>query len=462
MPNNNVEICDKLRRNNDMCIFELAKEYACRYMETISKKTATPAKKDLELLRKFEEQIPEFGENEISILNMLNEYGSPNTVSRETGRYFGFVDGGALPISLATRWLTDVWDQNAASFVESPIASKLEDICEKWLVELFNLPSETAAGFVTGSTNASFCALAAARNTILMKQGWNVFEKGLFGAPEIKVVLSDNAHASIFHALALLGIGGESLIKVKSDNRGCLLVDELPNLKNNMIVILQAGNVNTGAFEDFENVCKLANSSKAWVHIDGAFGLWAAASKKTDYLTKGIERADSWSVDGHKTLNIPYDCGIVLCKDRQALCSAMTSSADYFVFSKERDPMIYTSDGSRRARAIELWAAIKYLGRIGIEYLVNQLCENARYFAEKLSENGFTIVNDVIFTQVLVSLDDAKMVEYVLKNVQQSRVCWCGGTKFNGKPGIRISVCSWSTSKKDIDESVNAFVRARA
>jgi glutamate/tyrosine decarboxylase-like PLP-dependent enzyme len=395
------------------------------------------------------------------ILKLLDDYGSPATVAQAGGRYFGFVCGSSIPAALAARWLSDIWDQNPALNVLSPTVAKLEQVCEQWVRDLLALPSETVAGFVSGTSIATMCGLAAGRYTILRNHGWDVNEDGLFGAPPIRVVVSQQAHGSVFKALALLGLGRKRIELIPADSEGRLDVAYLPKLDSNTLVILQAGNVNSGSFDDFEQICALARPAGAWVHIDGAFGLWAAASPTKKHLTKGIEKADSWSVDGHKTLNTPYDCGIILCKNRDALVASMQATGAYIQYSDARDNMLYTPDMSRRARAVELWATLRFLGRTGITELVDGLCDRATEFAEQLAANGFHILNEVAFNQVLVACDTPAETQATLAGIQASGECWCGGTNWQGKPAIRISVCSWATTPDDIARSVQAFIKAR-
>jgi glutamate/tyrosine decarboxylase-like PLP-dependent enzyme len=308
---------------------------------------------------------------------------------------------------------------------------------------------------------AIFCALAAARNTLLLRQGWDVNSKGLFGAPLIRVVLGNQAHSSVFKALSLLGLGKDRVELVPVDNQGRMLPDKLPPLDDTTLVIAQAGNVNSGAIDPLDEICALAHKANAWVHVDGAIGLWAAVSKNTYPLIKGLEGGDSWSVDAHKVLNAPYDCGIVLCKNRGALVNAMQATASYIQYSDNRDGMLYTTEMSRRARSIELWATLKALGSDGIAQLVDSLCGNARYFAAQLAANGFEVANDVVFNQVLVRCETPERTADTLKNIQSGEVLWCGGATWEGKPVIRLSVCSWKTTNEDIDACVEAFIRAR-
>lgn len=446
---------------DDKKIFEQAKAYAFEYMDEVSDRPVFPTAQTLQDLTIFDEPMPQSPQSGAEILRQLHQFGSPATVAQTGGRYFGFVNGNVIPTSLAARWLADVWDQNAALHVISPIASKLEQVCQRWLIELFNLPHGTVAGLVAGSSIATFCGLAAARHTILQRLGWDVNAKGLFGAPVFRVVVSEQAHGTVFKALALLGIGRDLLEIVPADSQGRLDISHIPALDSRTLLVLQAGNVNTGAFDAFPEICKQANEANAWVHIDGAFGLWAAASRNTIYLTRGIELADSWSVDGHKTLNTPYDCGVILCRHQEALVAAMQATGSYIQYSDHHDGMLYGPDMSRRARSIELWAALKYLGKGGVELLVDGLCDRAEQFAAELSHKGFRILNDVVFNQVLVACDTPQQTQSTLENIQQSGILWCGGTTWESKPAIRISVCSWATTAADVTMCVEEFTRAR-
>jgi glutamate/tyrosine decarboxylase-like PLP-dependent enzyme len=291
--------------------------------------------------------------------------------------------------------------------------------------------------------------------------GWDVNADGLFGAPLIRVVVGEQAHATVFKALSLLGLGRARLELVPADDQGRMKPDKMPELDNRCLVIAQAGNVNSGAFDPLDEICSRARRVNAWVHVDGAFGLWAAASRVKSYLTQGFEQADSWSVDGHKTLNTPYDCGMILCRDRQALVSAMQASASYILYSDQRDGMHYAPEMSRRGRVVELWATLKFLGKDGVEDLVDRLCNHAANFANQLRSEGFHVLNDVVFNQVLVACDTAEHTKSTLENIQRSGECWCGGATWNGEPVIRISVCSWATTEADVERSVAAFVKAR-
>ncbi len=442
-------------------LFEQGKSYAYDYMDSINQRSVYPLDTALENLSVFDEPLPKVLGDAGQILQMLHEYGSPATVAQTGNRYFGFVNGGITPAAIASKWLSDVWDQNAGLFVMSPIASCLEKVCEKWLKELFGLPEETVTGFVSGTSAATMCGLVAARNHLLKRLGWDVHKKGLFKAPPLRVVLGEQAHSTIFKGLSLIGFGSDDLELVPVDNQGRIIFDKMPQLDDKTLVIIQAGNVNTGSFDPLGDICDKALKVNAWVHVDGAFGLWAAGSRLTKHLINGIEKADSWSVDAHKTLNAPYDCGIVLCRHEHALVSALQNSGSYIQYSQDRDGMLYTPEMSRRARSVELWATLKFFGQEGIESLIDGLCEKAQLFAELLKENEFTILNEVAFNQVLVRCDNDALTSAVLENIQSDGTCWCGGSSWNNKPAIRISVCSWATTKKDVILSVEAFVKAR-
>ncbi|NLK35580.1 MAG: aspartate aminotransferase family protein, partial [Gracilibacteraceae bacterium] len=418
-----------------------------------------PDKETLSNLSVFEEACPEEPEDTKNILNMLGKYGSPATVAQTGGRYFGFVCGGILPSALCSKWLSDAWDQNSALFVLSPIASKLEEVCENWLKQLLKLPDDTVAGFVSGSSTATICGLLAGRNYLLDNMGYDVTGKGLFNAPQIKIVLSEEAHSTVFKALSIIGLGNTKLIKVPTDGQGRIKADEIPELDNRTLLILQAGNVNTGAFDDFDSICRKANAAGAWVHIDGAFGLWAAACEKMSCLTKGMELADSWSVDAHKTLNAPYDNGIILCRHKDILVNAMHMTGSYIIYNENRDGMLYTPEMSRRARAIDLWATLKGLGRRGVAELVEELHCKAVYFSRLLQDGGLQILNDVVYNQVLVYFDNDRKTEALIKGVQESGVCWMGGSKWSGKSVMRISVCSYKTTYDDIEISAKEILR---
>jgi glutamate/tyrosine decarboxylase-like PLP-dependent enzyme len=443
-------------------LFDQAAACAIEYMGDVRKRAVTPTGDAIEGLSVFDEELPDAPCEAAEIVRLLSVHGSPATLATTGGRYFGFVNGAAIPAAVAARWLSDAWDQNAGLYVMSPVAAQLEAVSERWLVDLFGLPEGTVMGLVGGTSVATLAGIVAGRNELLKRAGWDVNKQGLFRAPEIRIVLGRQAHATVFKALALAGLGNERVERVAVDAQGRMIAAEIPSLDDRTMVITQAGNVNSGSFDPIDEICEMARNANAWVHVDGAFGLWAAASKTKRALVRGIEKADSWSVDAHKTLNAPYDCGIVLCRDRQVLVDAMQATGSYITYGEWRDGMLTTPDMSRRARGVELWATLKSLGKRGIGELVDTLCDRAAQFADRLKGEGFNVLNDVVFNQVLVSCDTPDETKATLERIQQSGECWCGPTVWNDAPAIRVSVCSWATTEADVDRSVAAFAAARA
>lgn len=445
-------------------LFQQAQGYAFEYAEGVTDRNVFPTQDAIADLEQFVEDMPGQSGDASSILQQLHQHGSPASVAQTGGRYFGFVNGGIIPVTLATKWLTDFWDQNTALQVMSPITSKLEEVCEQWLRQLLGLPETTVAGFVSGTSSAIFCGLAAARLRIYANQGWDFNNQGHNGAPPLRIIAGRHTHGAVVKAIALLGFGLDNIEWVEGDDQGRIDPAAMPTLDNSCIVVLQAGNVNSGAFDPFEEICDRANKAGAWAHIDGAFGLWAAGTERLKYLTKGMGKAHSWSVDGHKTLNTPYDSGILLCRDKEALVTALQASGAYLTsnYGDKRDGMMYTPEMSRRARAVELWAALKYLGKTGVDELVYGLHQRAVQFANELRAADFDILNDVVFNQVIVSPStEDKITQQILEYIQASGECWVGSSVWLGKKVIRISVCSWVTSERDISRSALAFVKAR-
>jgi glutamate/tyrosine decarboxylase-like PLP-dependent enzyme len=456
-------LMDELRRQvRDPSVRDAAREAAEEYIRGAAERGVFPTEEALGHLKELPSALPRDPTAPATILSLLHLIGSPATVAQTGGRYFGFVNGGCVPGALAAKWLADTWDQNAGLYVMSPIASALEAACESWLVDLLGLPSGTAMGLVGGTSMATLCGLAAGRDELLRGAGWDAGARGLFGAPEVRVVLGEQAHASVFKALGLLGLGRDRVETVPVDAQGRIVASKLPRLDSRTLLILQAGNVSTGAFDPFAEIIPAAKTAGAWVHVDGAFGLWAAASPRLRHLMAGAGQADSWSVDAHKTLNAPYDNGLVFCRSRDALAGAMRAAGPYFILSEQRDSMLYTPDMSRRARGIELWATLLSLGRDGAAALIDELCANARLFAELLAAEGFRIRNEIAFNQVLVTCESPEITQATLVGVQRSRECWCGGTSWEKEPAMRISVCSFMTTADDVRRSVRAFVAARA
>jgi len=402
------------------------------------------------------------------VIAQLDEFGSPATVATTGGRYFGFVTGGALPAAMAANWLAGAWDQNAALVAMSPVAARIEEIASAWLLDVLGLPPKSSVGFVTCCTTANFTALAAARHALLARAKWDVEDRGLFGAPEIKVVAGAEVHVSVLKALSMLGMGRTRVDRVPVDGQGRMRADALPEMDDRTLVCIQAGNVNTGAFDPAAEVCKQAHDRGAWVHVDGAFGLWAAAAPGRAHLASGFAEADSWATDCHKWLNVPYDSGLAVVRAAEHLPAAMSGTsgsarAAYLIQGEEREPWQFTPEGSRRARGIEIWAALRSLGRRGLAEMIERNCRQAARFAEGLSAAGFPVLNDVVLNQVLVSFGDAETTRRVIREIQAEGTCWCGGTEWQGKTAMRISVSSWATTDEDVEGSLAAMLRiARA
>jgi len=444
----------------DKEIFEKAKEYAYRYIDEIDSRDVFPSEENQKLLSHFDEPMPVRSSDGLQVIDFLEKYGSINTASQIGSRYFGFVNGSAVPAALAVKWLADVWDQNGGLYYTSPINAKLESVCESWIKEIFDLPKETVAGFVSGTSSANLCCLIAARQHILNNLNWNLSEKGLNGAPQIRIIAHRQVHASIKKTLAILGYGKNNIEWINSDDQGRIIVDELPTLDNSCLVLLQAGNANTGAFDEFDSICDQAINAGAWVHIDGAFGLWAGASQKLKHLTKGMQKASSWAVDGHKTLNTPYDSGIALCRYPDSMITGLQATGEYIVMSDQREPILYTQEMSKRARAIELWATMKFLGKTGIEEMVDNMHERSLQLAEGLQELGLHLLNEVVFNQVLVRHESDELTDQITAYLQSSGVLWLGGTTWLGKRAIRNSLCSWATTEEDITRTLQVYKQA--
>jgi glutamate/tyrosine decarboxylase-like PLP-dependent enzyme len=448
-----------MKQQDRSALLARATEMATRYADTAPGRRVAPAESALAALQRFHEPFPEAPSDPLAVLEMLDDLGSPATVTTTGGRYFGFVIGGVLPAAMAANCLAAVWGQNAALRVMSPVAAELEQIVIRWVCEALGLPSDCEGGLVTGATMANFTALAAARYALLAREGWNVVEDGLFHAPPIEVVAGAEVHASLLKALNMLGLGRSRIRWVEADEQGRMRADKLPRLSRNTIVCMQAGNVNTGAFDPGAPICAAAHQQGAWVHVDGAFGLWAAASPLYRHLLHGYEHADSWATDAHKWPNASYDCGLAIVKNAEALRASMGLSAAYLAPGTKREPMHYTPEASRRARGVELWAALKSLGRAGLADLIERTCARARQFAEGLRAAGFEILNEVVINQVLVTFGDAHKTQEVIRRVQDEGTCWCSGTIWQEKTAMRISVSSWATTAADVDRSLAAIVR---
>lgn len=409
--------------------------------------------------------IPETGVAPSAVIDALARAGAAGAIASAGPRYFGFVVGGSLPAALAADWLVSTWDQNAGIFALSPLAAIVEQIAGSWLLALAGLPATMSFGFVTGGHMANFTSLASARHSVLRKAGWDVEADGLNGAPPIDLIVNEEAHYTIFMALRLLGLGANRVRRIPADEQGRMRPDALASAlratKGPCIVCAQAGNVNTGNFDPLPAIADATKERGAWLHVDGAFGLWAAASPQHALLVRGIEHADSVASDAHKWLNVPYDCGVVFCADPAAHRSAMSLAAAYIVAtSTERDPHEFVPEESRRARAVPVYAALRSLGRRGLAELVERNCRQGRRFGEALRAAGFEVLNDVVLNQVLVSFGTPEQTQATIAAIQQDGTCWCAGTVWKGRTAMRISVSNWSTTDEDVERSIEAIVNA--
>jgi len=440
-----------------------AAERASRYLDGLDERAVAPDPAAVARLAALDVPLPDGPTAPDAVLRELDELGSPATMAIAGPRFYGFVIGGSLPAALAANWLAGAWDQNTGLYNITPATSVLEEVSLRWLLDALGLPPECAAAFVTGTTVAHISALAAARHAVLARAGWNVEADGLFGAPPVTVVTSEEAHPTLLKALGVLGLGRKRVVRVPADAQGRMRAEAIPPLSGPTIICVQAGNVNTGSFDPIREVCDRARDAGAWVHVDGAFGLWARVAPSREHLVNGVELADSWATDGHKWLNVPYDSGIAFVRDGDALRSAMAVTAEYLPTVREhRNPSDYTPELSRRARGVEIWAAMRSLGRRGLAEMVERSCRQARRFAEALGAAGYEILNDVVLNQVLVSFGEPEHTNRVIAGIQADGTCWCGGTVWHGRTAMRISVISWATTDEDVERSIRAMLRVAA
>jgi glutamate/tyrosine decarboxylase-like PLP-dependent enzyme len=444
--------------DNLRALLEQTTELAARFYDTLDQRPVFPRASDSQLREALALPLPVEPTDAATVIAELAAAADPGIVAAAGGRYFGFVIGGAVPASLAADWLTSAWDQNAVLYVTGPAASVVEEIAGAWLIELLGLPSDSSFGVVTGAQMANFTALAAARNHVLRNAGWDVEADGLTGAPRIRVVVGEQRHATVDRALRMLGLGAPTDV-VPADDNGRMLADQLALTDEPTIVCAQAGEVNTGAFDPFGAIADARDAAgNAWLHVDGAFGLWAAASDSLRHLVEDVERADSWAVDAHKWLNVPYDSAIAITAHPESHSGAFSLRAPYLVFDTEtRDALDWNPESSRRARGFTLYAAIRALGRSGISAMIERCCAHARRFAEGLTELGAEVLNDVELNQVLFRFATDDQTNAVLKAVQSDGAAWMGGTTWGGRAAIRISVSNWQTSEDDVDRTLAAY-----
>ncbi len=442
-----------------------ASEHAEAFLATVGERPVA-ARADAAAVRSsLGGPLPEHGEDPATVIDALATGAEPGLVATAGPRHFGFVIGGALPAALAADWLVSAWDQNAAFHSLSPAAAAIEEITSAWTLELLGLPETASVGFVTGGQGANTTCLTAARHAVLAGAGWDVERDGLIGAPAVRILCGEQAHATIYSSLRLLGLGAETATRIPADDQGRMDPDALAKtLAGNdgpAIVCAQAGNVATGAFDDFGPIADACGEHGAWLHVDGAFGLWAAAAPATRHLTPGVERANSWAVDAHKWLNVPYDSAMAIVADPDTHLAAMSLAGPYLVADPgQRDSTNYVPESSRRARAVPVYAAIRSLGRAGIAEMIERNCAQARRMAKQLSDiPGAHVLNDVVLNQVLVRLpggDDASRA--AVAAIQQDGTCWLGGTTWNGEFVMRVSISNWATTDADIDRSAAAIV----
>ena len=449
-------------------------DLAADFLDGLPARPVAPRATHDELLATFGGDLPDRGEASGEVIDHLATIAEPGLIASAGPRFFGFVIGGSLPSALAADWLTSAWDQNAGLYVIGPAAAVAEEVAGAWLADLFGLPAGVSVGFTTGATMASFTGLAAARHALLARQGWDVERQGLFAAPEIPVVVSDESHVTIFAALQMLGMGRERVIRVATDEQGRMrahaLRDALAAIGRPALVCAQAGNVNTGGFDPLPEIVAAVRANGGWLHVDGAFGLWAAADPSRRHLVEGMGDADSWTTDAHKWLNVPYDSGLSFVADPAAHHAAMTLGAAYYVETTggERDNYNWVPESSRRARGFAIWAALRQLGRGGVGEMIARTSDHALRFAAGLADAPATrVLNDVVLNQVLVRFDDPSgdveagdaRTDAVIAAVQRDGTLWLGGTRWHGLRAMRISVSGWSTSEADVAASLAVIRR---
>jgi glutamate/tyrosine decarboxylase-like PLP-dependent enzyme len=442
-------------------LLEAAYRSSLAYVQGIDARPVAPYAAALANLLELDTVLPQDGADPLEVFARIDRLGSPATVATTGGRFFGYVVGGALPVTIAATQLAAAWDQNAGTWNLSPASAEMERIVGRWLLELLDLPEEAVVGFVTGSTMGTFSAIAAARSALLKKLGWDVKKRGLAGSPALRIVTSEECHPTNFRALGYAGFGLDQVEYVPTDAQSRLDPARLPALDDHTIVLLQAGNINSGSMDPFAQVCDAAAEAGAWVHIDGAFGLWARASQRTKPMTHGVERADSWCVDGHKWLNLPQDSAIYACRHHEAVHDVYGVNATYLIRDgAKREPQWFTPELSRRARGVEWYAALATLGRAGVEDLIDRCCSYARRFAQDLANAGYDVCNEVTLNQVVFALPTQEQTERALQAIQASGVTWLGPTRWKERYAMRISVSSAATTLQDVERSIDVMVKA--
>jgi glutamate/tyrosine decarboxylase-like PLP-dependent enzyme len=450
---------------------DVANRHARQYLASLRDRDVGEEASVDELRRALDRELADAGEDPAAVVEELAQAAAPGLIGTGGPRYFGFVIGGSLPAALGADWLATAWDQIASLYVCGPSASVAEEVAGRWVLDLLGLPASAGFGLTTGGTMANFTGIAAGRHAVLERAGWDVEARGLQGAPTVRVLVGEHAHATIFIALRLLGLGDGNAARVPADGSGRMipseLAAELERGEGPAIVCAQAGEVNTGCFDPLDEIAGVCEGHGSWLHVDGAVGLWAAASPKLASLTRGHERADSWSTDAHKLLNVPYDSGFIAVRDADALRAAMGISAAYLTAASDaRDSYEYVPESSRRARGFALYAALRSLGRSGVAELIERHCELARLMAAELdSDPSLELINEVVLNQALVAIPgdpgpaDAE-TDAAIERIQREGTCWLAGTTWRGRRAIRVSVSNWSTTKDDVLRSAAAIRRA--
>ena len=435
-------------------------ERSTNYLNSLESRPVAPPAAAVAALEQLDVPLQDERIDPKDVIRELDELVTPATMAMAGPRFFGFVIGGSLPVALAANWLASAWDQNTGLYNSTPGTSHLEQVSLRWLLELLDLPRESAGAFVTGTTVAHITALAAARHAVLAKAGWDVEANGLFGAPEVTVITGAEAHTTLYKALGVVGFGRKRVVKVPVDNQGRMRVDQFPKISGPTVVCLQVGNVNSGACDDVKTLGRMAREQGAFVHVDGAFGLWARVAPTRAHLVEGVEQADSWATDAHKWLNVPYDSGVAFVRDGDALRKSMAVSAEYLpTATANRNPSDYTPELSRRGRGADIWAALRSLGRNGVSEMIESNCRQARRFGEGLTKAGFRVLNDVVLNQVVVQFGDPAQTRKVIAAIQNDGTLWAGETVWQGQVAMRISVSCWATTDADVEKSLDAIIR---
>jgi glutamate/tyrosine decarboxylase-like PLP-dependent enzyme len=435
--------------DNGVDLLRAAAEMAVEYASSVDDRRVTPDTEALSALASFDEPLPDVGADAMETLRLLHTAGSPATVATTGARYFGFVIGATYPVGLGSSWMASSWDQNAGLPVMSPVATKLYDVVAGWLVDVLGLPAGTGVAFVTGATVANAAGLAAGRDALLARLGWDAQADGLFGAPTLEVVIGERAHSTLSKSLGLVGLGRDRVTVVPADDEGRMRADQLPDVEGPVLVCAQAGEVNTGAFDPFDEIADWLDERSGWLHVDGAFGLWARVDPARADLVRGLDRADSWATDCHKWLNVAYDCGIAFVRVPDDLRRTFAAAAGYLPPDTGFEAMHHTPQSSQRARAAEVWAVLRTLGREGVTELITRSCDAATTIAERLRAGGFVILNDVVLNQVLARLVDGPTTQALIAEIQADGRIWCGPTEWVGTTAMRISVSSWKTGIDD-------------